>query len=136
MSKEYKLTDGSWVTVNGVAIAVGCPTTTAAGRLSRHTDREKVFAPWKKQSGTKTKLYTLDSGKIVTAKQVAAKLGCHISLARKRLTKSTDDTEVFGALISAKEKENRRKLASNYAQRKIHSRGMFDEMFVKAMKGI
>ncbi len=136
MSKEYKLTDGSWVTVNGVATAVGCPTTTASGRLARHTDREKVFAPWKKQSGTKTKLYTLDSGKIVTSKQVAAKLGCHISLARVRLSQSTDDTKVFGALMSVKEREKRKVVASDYALKKIHSRGMWDEMLVLALKKI
>jgi hypothetical protein len=134
--KEYQLTDGSWTTVNKVAAEVGCPTTTAAGRLARHKDREKVFAPWKKQSGTKTKLYALDSGQIVTAKQVAKKLNCHISLARIRLNKSTDPAKVFGAMLSETEKEKRKQAMTNYAQRRIHSRGMFDEFFVMAMKGI
>jgi CobQ-like glutamine amidotransferase family enzyme len=91
---------------------------------------------WNKGFGDKTKLYTLDSGKIVTAKQVAKKLNCHISLARKRLTKSTDDTKVFGVVLGEAEKKKRQEAMTNYAKRRIHSRGMFDEMFVMAMKGI
>ena len=134
--KEYQLSDGTWTTVNKVALEVGCPTTTAAGRLSRHKDRYKVFAPWKSKGNNKTKLYTLDDGKIVTAKQVAKKMGCHISLARVRLSQSSDPTKVFGAVLSEKELKKRKKRLSNYATERIHSRGMFDDLFVLAMKGI
>ena len=134
--KEYQLTDGSWVSVNKVAKEVGCPTTTAAGRLARHKDPEKIFATWNKRGSDRTKLYALDDGMIVTAKQVSKKLGCHISLARVRLSQSTDPAKVFGAMLSETEKEKRKQAMTNYAQRRIHSRGMFDEFFVMAMKGI
>ena len=132
--KEYQLTDGTWTTVNKVAAEVGCPTTTAAGRLARHKDPEKVFAPWSKRGSDRTKLYTLDCGMIVTAKQVAKKLGCHITLARVRLSQSRDATKVFGVMLSEKEKKKREQALSNYAIKRIHSRGMYDEMLCLVLR--
>jgi hypothetical protein len=134
--KEYKLTDGTFTTVLEVSTEVGCPLTTAAGRLSRHSDRAKVFAPWNARRSKKTKIYTLDNGQKVTSKEVAREVGCHISLARTRLSITSDPKKVFAPKAEIKKAEDSATISSSYAMRKIMSRGMFDPMMVLAMKSI
>lgn len=133
MPKKYKLTDGSEVTVNEVANKVYCPTQVAYTRLARSKDPKMVYKPWMPKN-KKTKLYTLDDGKIVTAKEVSKKVGCFITLARVRLSQSSDPKKVFAPLVSKKEKERQKEIQSKYTMDRIHSRGMFDEMLCKILK--
>ena len=134
--KEYKLTDGTFTTVLEVSTEVGCPLTTASGRLSRHSERAKVFAPWNSKRSKKTKIYKLDNGQMVTSKEVAREVGCHISLARTRLSITSDPKKVFAPKAEIKKAEDIATVSQSYAMRKIMSRGMYDPMLVLVMKTI
>ena len=134
--KEYKLTDGTFTTVLEVSTEVGCPLTTASGRLSRHSDRAKVFAPWNSKRSKKTKIYKLDNGQMVTSKEVAREVGCHISLARTRLSITSDPKKVFAPKAEIKKAEDIATVSQSYAMRKIMSRGIYDKYFVLCFKTI
>ena len=79
----------------------------------------------------KFKKYTLDDGSITTAQEVAEVVGISINNARTRLSIHSDPVKVW------RNKQQKTKgNETSYKLRRIHSRGMFDEMFVKAMKSI
>jgi hypothetical protein len=79
----------------------------------------------------KAKIRILDNGDEITADQLALKLGISLNNARNRLTRSTDPAQVY-----APKKGNNKECNESYKMRRIHSRGMFDEMLVLAMKSI
>jgi len=95
-----------------------------------------VFTPWSSKRSKKTKIYTLDNGQKVTSKEVAREVGCHISLARTRLSITSDPKKVFAPKAEIKKAEDTATISRSYAMRKIMSRGMFDPMMVLAMKSI
>jgi polysaccharide deacetylase 2 family uncharacterized protein YibQ len=74
------------------------------------------------------KQYTLDDGTITDANKVAAETGITIKNARIRLSKHSSREKVF--------KDKQQRSSETYKMRKIMSRGMFDEMYVKAFKSI
>jgi hypothetical protein len=77
------------------------------------------------------KKYTLDDGTVITAPELAEKVGITIKNARTRLSINTDPEKVFKPK-KIKNGDN----PESYKMRMILSRGMFDEMYVLAFKTI
>jgi hypothetical protein len=80
----------------------------------------------------KLKKYTLDDGTVTNVRIVSEAVGITINNARTRLSNHSDPLEVFKVKKIHKTKSS----PDNYKMRKIMSRGMFDEMYVKAFKSI
>jgi hypothetical protein len=134
--KEYKLTDGSVTNVQKVSERVGCPTSTANSRLLRHSDPEKVYQKYNNRKIKESKKYKLLDGTVTTALEVVERVGCHISLARMRLSKHQEVEKVFAPMTYKKSLENSNLISESYKMKKIKSRGVYDPMFVLALKYI
>jgi hypothetical protein len=133
--RKHRLTDGQIVTASEVAKRAGISKATASSRLSRGVyDPKMLFAPLGKNSGCKNgnyKKYKLDDGQVVTSQLVAKSCNIGIKLARSRLSLYTDPAKVF-----ANPDPKRNVCVSTHAERIAMTRGLGDEMFCLAMKGI
>jgi hypothetical protein len=80
----------------------------------------------------KLKRYTLDDGTVTNVRIVSEAIGITINNARTRLSNHSDPLKVFKDKQTHKPKRS----PDSYKMRQIMSRGMFDEMYVKAFKSI
>jgi len=79
------------------------------------------------------KKYTLDDGTVITAPELAEKVGLTIKNARTRLSVHTPNS---AKVFRAKQEHIREDSPESYKMRKIMKRGMFDKYFVLCMKSI
>ena len=78
-----------------------------------------------------------DTGEWVTCWDVVKRVDCSLAMARRRLTTYNTADKVFMPKQDTMERESNTSIRDNsYKMRQIKSRGMFDDMFALAMRGI
>ena len=79
------------------------------------------------------KVYRLDNGVVTTPREVAQTVGITIKNARVRLSTYTDPAKIYAPRRDGYDNTD---TSESYKMRCIKSRGMYDEMFVLALKSI
>ena len=103
-SREYKLDDGTTITVQGLlkVLAKGTCINTAWNRLQNSSDPKVVYREVKSTRGNLAKVYTLDDGTKWTMVELAKHLGIKKSTAGARLCLTSDPAKVLAPLREQK----------------------------------
>ena len=137
--KHYQLSDGKKYTVAEISDKVGAPQHIIHSRLTRTKNVDKVFAEWiPRKNGRKCKAYQMeDTKEWVTCWDVVKRVKCSLATARVRLSTHTTADKVFMPKLDTMDRGIGTSVRDNsYKMRQIKSRGMFDDMFALAMRGI
>jgi hypothetical protein len=99
-SREYKLDDGTTITVQGLlkVLAKGTCINTAWNRLQNSSDPKVVYRKVNSTRGSSAKVYTLDDGTKWTMVGLAKHLGIKKATAGARLCLTSDPAKVLAPL--------------------------------------
>jgi hypothetical protein len=122
-SREYKLDDGTTITVQGLlkVLAKGTCINTAWNRLQNSSDPKVVYRKVNSTRGNSAKVYTLDDGTKWTMVGLAKHLGIKKATAGARLCLTSDPAKVLAPLRKVALSEEEIEL-----QKEFDSRMYFD----------